>query len=212
VSARVIELSSRLTRVQQDFVAETLPMVREIAVRIAWRCCGVIGWKDLLSIGNVALTEQVRTFDPSRKKTLREYAFTAVRGAMLDALRIESRLQKVVRQGMDKAIVVQADDEDMESFTDALVAGGLANLAGEPMRTDDAEDEEALREIRAWVRCAVSELSTEAQRLVELHYVRGMAIESAGREMGLGRTVVYARHRGLLKRLAEKLARHGVAK
>lgn len=202
--------SSRLTRTQQALVAEALPMVRQIVARLWWRGSGVVGWEDLLSIGQVKLTEVVRDFDPGRGVPFEAYAWPAVHGAMRDALRGEARMQQVVRLGAYQSVDVQPEDGDPESFSDALVAGMLANLEGEPLRAEDAEADQVLGEALALLRRAVAELSAEDQQLIDLHYVKHVPLEQAGKEMGMGRTVIKARHRGMLKRLAARLRWYGL--
>jgi RNA polymerase sigma factor FliA len=201
---------SRLTRVQQALVVEALPMVRQIVARLYWRGCGVVRWEDILAIGQVELTQVVRGFDPGRGVAFETYAWPAVHGAMRDALRDEARMQQVVRLGAYNAIDVQTEDGDPESFGDSLVAGMLANLKGEPLQTEDAESDQLLREALALLRHAVSELSAEDRRLIDLHYVKHLPLEQVGKEMGMGRTVIKARHRGMLKRLVARLGWLGI--
>jgi RNA polymerase sigma factor FliA len=211
MSGDVIEFPpSRLTRAQQAFVTEALPMVRQILARLYWRGCGVVRWEDLISIGQLKLAEVVRMFDPGRGVPFEAYAWPAVHGAMRDALRNEARMQQVVRLGAYNAIDVQLDEGDPESFGDALVAGMLANLQGEPMRTEDAEADELFREALALLRRAMSELSSEDQRLIKLHYNEHLPLEQVGNQMGMGRTVIKARHRGMLKRLVARLGWLGI--
>ena len=90
MSGEVIKLSSRLTRQQQKWMVEALPIVRQIAAPMWWRCRhGVLGFEDLLSIGNIKAAELLPEFDPSRG-TLRRYLWRPVHGVMCDASSVDA--------------------------------------------------------------------------------------------------------------------------
>jgi RNA polymerase sigma factor FliA len=206
MSGEVIRLPRGLTRQQQALVVATRSLVRKVAALLCLQFPRGMAWEEMVAIGELALSEAARSFDPARDVPFEAYAWMRVHGAIHNALTRERRWHRAARDGVYKAIATQGEARDRESFSDALVAGMLMNLAGEVSRSGDAEADLACAQMRAALRRALSELSREDQRLIELHYVKELTLEEAGRTLSMCRTTVKARHRGLLKRVMAKLS------
>src|ERR1700738_3642865 len=72
-----------------DLVHQGLPVVQMVSRRIARRLGGHVQLDDLLGIGNLALVEVARGYDPSRAE-FPSYAATRLKWAILDGLRRET--------------------------------------------------------------------------------------------------------------------------
>ncbi len=67
-----------------------LPMVRRLAWSVARRCPGLIPVDDLYGEGLLGLVEARRRYDPTRGAAFTTYAWSRIRGRMLDFLRKET--------------------------------------------------------------------------------------------------------------------------
>lgn len=207
MSGEVISLPrAGLTKQQQALVMATRQLVQKVSALLWSRYPRVMAWEELRAIGELSLSEAAREFDPARGVPFEAYAWLRVHGAIRHAITREWRWQRAVREGGYKAIEVQGEARDRESFSDALVTGMLMNLAGEVSRSGDPEADVMYAQMKVALGRALSELSAEDQRLVELHYVKELPLEESGKALSMCRTTVKARHRGLLKRVTAKLS------
>jgi RNA polymerase sigma factor FliA len=211
MSGKVIPLPGGMTRAQQGLVVAHRALVRKVAALLCLRFPHVMAWEEMVSIRELALSEAARSFDPARDVPFEAYAWMRVHGAIHNALMREQRWRRAARDGVYKAIVAQGEARDREAFSDALVAGMLMNLVGEVSRSGDPEAGVVYAQMKTALDRALSELSLEDRRLVELHYVKELTLEEAGKELSMCRTTVKARHRGLLKRVTAKLSWLGVS-
>jgi RNA polymerase sigma factor for flagellar operon FliA len=212
VSGKVIPLPpAGLTRQQQTLVMAARQAVQKVAALLWLRYPRVMAWEEMLAIGELSLAEAVRQFEPWRGVPFEAYAWRRVHGAIRQAILREWQWQRAVREGAYKAIEVQGEAQDRETFSDALVTGMLMNLAGEVSRSGDVETDVMYEQMMTALGRALSELSAEDQRLVELHYVKELPLEESGKALSMCRTTVKARHRGLLKRVTAKLSWLGMS-
>lgn len=73
--------------ISSEQIAELLPMVRKIVHRVVVYLKPPLSFEDLVSAGTVGLVKAARDFDPSRQAEFKTYAYTKVKGAILDELR-----------------------------------------------------------------------------------------------------------------------------
>lgn len=211
MSGKVIPLPPvGLTRQQQRLVTAARQLVQKVAALLWLRYPRVMAWEEMLAIGELALAEVARQFEPERGVPFEGYAWRWVHGAIRQAIMREWRWQRIVREGGYKAIEVQGEAQDREAFSDALVTGMLMNLAGKVLRSGDVETDVMYEQMMTALGRALSELSVEDRKLVELHYVKELTLEESGKALSMCRTTVKARHRGLLKRVTAKLSWLGV--
>ena len=211
MSEKVIPLPAGLTRAQQALVVAHRWLVRKVAALLWLRFPRLMAWEDIVAIGELALVEAARSFDVEREVPFEAYAWLRVHSAIHNAIMRERNWHHRAREGAYKAAAVQGEARDREAFSDALVAGMLMNLVGEVSRSGDPEADVVYAQVKTALERALSELSLEDRRLVELHYVKELTLEEAGKELCMGRTTVKARHRGLLKRVTAKLSWLGVS-
>jgi len=83
--------SDKLTTSKQSLdnnrIAEFLPMVAKIAQRVVTYLKPPLSFEDLVSAGTIGLVKAARDYDPSRKADFKTYAYIRIKGAILDELR-----------------------------------------------------------------------------------------------------------------------------
>ncbi len=90
----------RLTAPDRDkLVEDYLPLVRHVVTRIAAGLPSHVDSEELFQVGSVGLLNASRGFDPERGVTFKTYAFTLIRGSILDELR---RLDVVPRSTRER--------------------------------------------------------------------------------------------------------------
>jgi len=73
--------------VENDWIAEFLPMVHRIARQVVTYLKPPLSFEDMVSAGAVGLVRAARDFDPSHQAEFKTYAYIRIKGAILDELR-----------------------------------------------------------------------------------------------------------------------------
>jgi RNA polymerase sigma factor for flagellar operon FliA len=73
--------------VDNEQIAQFLPMVRKIARRVITYLKPPLSFEDLVSAGTVGLVKAAGDFDPSYQADFKTYAYIRIKGAILDELR-----------------------------------------------------------------------------------------------------------------------------
>ncbi|MHC4692362.1 MAG: sigma-70 family RNA polymerase sigma factor [Planctomycetota bacterium] len=93
--------------VENDQIAEFLPMVRRIVHKVVTYLKPPLSFEDLVSAGTVGLVKAARDFDSSYNTEFKTYAYTKIKGAILDELRgwsfVPANLNKQIRSAMQMA-------------------------------------------------------------------------------------------------------------
>ena len=108
---------------REALIVETLPLIRQIAQRIALRLSGTVEIPDLVNAGVIGLLDAIDKFEPAKGVKFRTYAEVRIRGAILDSLRQldwaprslrrkGKKLQRV-REGLNQTLGRQAADEEL---------------------------------------------------------------------------------------------------
>ena len=82
---------------REDLVLANLPLVDYAVRELASRLPGHVGREDLVSAGQLALTQAATAFDPTRGVPFPAYARTRIRGALIDELRTVDWASRGVR-------------------------------------------------------------------------------------------------------------------
>lgn len=76
------------TQAERDrLVEQFLPLVRYVVARLPITMPGALDRDDFYSVGVVGLMHAAATFDPGRGASFKTFAYTAIRGAILDEVR-----------------------------------------------------------------------------------------------------------------------------
>ncbi len=79
-------------KIDEETVAQYLPMVHKIARRVATYIRPPLSFEDLISAGFVGLVKACRDYDSSHKAEFKTYAYIKIKGAILDEMRSLSLL------------------------------------------------------------------------------------------------------------------------
>ena len=89
--------SSELESWRNALIERHLPLVRFVAERLARTLPRSVALDDLVSAGTFGLMDAIKGFDPGRAVRFRTYASARVRGAILDSLRSDDWVPRLVR-------------------------------------------------------------------------------------------------------------------
>lgn len=104
-AARRTYLDQKQRPIDDSRIVELLPMVRKIAQKVLTYLRPTLSIDDLISAGTVGLVKAARDYDPSFQAEFKTYAYTRIKGAILDELRnsysLPVDLHQQVRQAMN---------------------------------------------------------------------------------------------------------------
>lgn len=83
-------------------VTDYLPLVRYIVGRLPLQLPRFMDEDDLISVGVLGLIHAAKTYDPDMGASFKTYAYTNIRGAILDELRRHDTLPRSMRDRMKK--------------------------------------------------------------------------------------------------------------
>jgi RNA polymerase sigma factor for flagellar operon FliA len=113
--------------IDDERIAELLPMVRKIVQRVATYLKPPLSFEDLVSAGTLGLIKAARDYDPSHEAEFETYAYIRIKGAVLDELRRFSYLPARVNRQIQDALRVSREitEKTGTAPTDAELAGEL---------------------------------------------------------------------------------------
>ena len=132
----------RRTDAERDrMIEQYLPLVRYVVARLPVTMPGSLDKDDFYSVGVIGLMHAATTFDPTRGASFKTFAYTAIRGAILDEVRKHDpvprnrrdRLRKMDRANSalwnelgreptlgELAEVIECDESDLDDDLQAL--------------------------------------------------------------------------------------------
>ena len=96
-AARAKKNAAELERLRNALLERHQPLVRYIAERLLQTLPKSIELDDLVSWGNFGLMDAIRGFEPERNIKFKTYCTTRIRGAILDQLRSQDWVPRLVR-------------------------------------------------------------------------------------------------------------------
>ena len=72
---------------REALIVETLPLIRQIAHKMAMRLPSTLETRDLVNAGVLGLLDAIDKYEPERGVKFKTYAEVRIRGAILDSLR-----------------------------------------------------------------------------------------------------------------------------
>lgn len=203
-------------------------MVRSIARRVRVRTALRVEQEELVQLGMLGLMEASERFDPESGVMFSSFAYTRIRGAILDGLGAitgvkRAQLRRLKRQAAANEYVASLDHTnsyggDARELADAvqgvLFACDLADTLS--ARNDGDVDEVAphrttpersvgRRELRALVLRVLDGLPESEATLLRAHYVEGKSLSAIGDAQGVSRSWMSRIHTRALNRAREIL-------
>jgi len=122
---------------REELILRYLPLVKQLASRLAVRLPPWVSQEDLESAGIFGLMSAIDRFDPNHGTEFEAYAYLRVKGAMLDEIRrltwlprsLWQRMQEVnqVREELEKKSGQRPSDEELAKIL-GITAGELAKV------------------------------------------------------------------------------------
>ncbi|MCR9244194.1 MAG: FliA/WhiG family RNA polymerase sigma factor [bacterium] len=108
---------------RDNLVEQYLPLVRYVVARLPVTMPASLDRDDFYSVGVMGLMHAAATYDPARGASFKTFAYTAVRGAILDEVRKHDPVPRNRRdrlRKMDRAIAALRSDLDREPTIEEL--------------------------------------------------------------------------------------------
>ena len=147
----------RTTAERDRLVEQYLPLVRYVVARLPVTMPGTLDRDDFYSVGVIGLMHAAATYDPTRGAAFKTFAYTAIRGAILDEIR---RHDPVPRNRRDRL-------RKMERASSALHA--------------ELDREPTLAELADVLQCTEAELDLDLQAL---HTSRTLSLDESSDQEG----------------------------
>lgn len=151
---------ARIQRTQEErdrLVEKYLPLVRYVVARLPVTMPAMLDRDDFYGVGVMGLMHAASTYDPTRGASFKTFAYTAIRGAILDEIR---KHDPVPRNRRDRLRQIEQASKDL-----------YAALNREPTMAELAEA----------MQCSVEELESDFQAL---HTARTLSLDDTGSSSG----------------------------
>ncbi len=192
-----------LATAESDLMSQGLGVVQAVSRRIARRLGGNVPPDDLVGIGNLALLDVVRTYDPSRASFV-SYATSRLSWAILDGLRRETHVRTVAARalaliGSERLAEAHAEaaataepstsiEEDQDALTRLLeghaaaLAVGLLTTPPETPHPETPEDALQQAQEAHAIKGVIAALPDREKTLMERHYYGGERFDVIARD------------------------------
>ena len=204
-------------RDQRDaLILEHLPLVRHVLGKLLAQLPAGVDIENLESAGVLGLVETANKFDPNRGIQFKTYAYTRIRGAVLDELRRNCPLPQLVLQRVTRIrkayrdlpapvtvdALAAATGLTADEVADALAAFRLTKMVSWNESTDrmigtylddrqEPPDAEALRsEQEMLLKDAIMQLIPRERTVVTLYYLEDLRLAEIGEVMNLSESRV----------------------
>ncbi len=218
---------------RDQLILEHLSMVRHLVGKLIAELPPGVDVDNLESAGVLGLVEAAHHFDPERGAQFKTYAYTRIRGAVLDELRRncplpQHMLQQVarVRRAYDELpppvtadALAAATGLSAEEVADCLAAIRMTRLLsweenGEPIgtRLDDPRRPDRLAEKaeqKALLTAALGSLDERERLIVTLYYLEDLRLKEIGQVLRLSESRISRLLSAALFHLGEYLRTHG---
>jgi RNA polymerase sigma factor FliA len=152
----------RSTEQRDKLIEQYLPLVRYVVARLPLAMPGSLDRDDFYSVGVMGLMHAASSYDPARGASFKTFAYTAIRGAILDEVRKHDpvprnrrdRLRKLdranaeLRAALDRqptpaelATLLQCSEQELDDDLQALHTSRMLSL---DQRTGDDDDGDSL--------------------------------------------------------------------
>lgn len=197
----------------EELILSHLPLVRHILGRLAARLPRGVDVDNLQAAGVLGLVEAANRFDPSRGIAFKTFAYTRIRGAILDELRRNSpfpqelqekiaRIRKVLQllpPPVKVAVLAEKTGLSEDEVTDCLGAMRLLRSVSwsefmsqhtRCIAQERPEDHLELDERKQLLSEAITQLPETERLVVTLYYMEDLRLKEIGQVLGLSESRV----------------------
>lgn len=220
-----------LNDAERALVAQTIPMIKMLATRMAKRFRHV-PFDDFISVGSTAAVFAARTFDPTRGTDFDSFAYKRISGAMTrDApTEVVGKLHmRIARALKDYDPDARAPseltlDEAMEDTPETAKARSIQWLrqqatesalgtlfaSAEVEVTEDASERASREQRIEALNVAVQELDEQERYFVRRYYADDADLDTIANELQVVKRTVSRIHQRVKEQLEKKLRRAGI--
>ena len=213
-----------------NLVREYLPLVKKIGLHLSARLPQVIELDDLMQVGMIGLINAGSSYDPSQGASFSTYAGIRIKGAMLDEVRRNDWVPRMVQQNIrqvseaikllearfgrsvsDTEIAAELDMpiEEYHKLTRDLVHCRMISLedTNDTVESDERDPFAKIEgaESRALLADAIQGLPEKERLMMSLYYVEELNLKEIGLVMGVSESRISQIHGQALARLRSKV-------
>ncbi len=203
---------------REALINDYLPFVKAIVKEIKKRFGKELNSEELEAYGRLGLTEAAQKFDPKFSCSFRTYAYYRVKGAILDALRLDKSLwedrELIYLDGVNNylgaGVIREHTGNDCEFFKE--LRDGIASLATIHLLSECGEDSEKRyldNESRAEVLAALGKLNEREREIIIMFYFEEASLSEIATKLGISISAVSRIHKRAIERLRAILTRYG---
>lgn len=85
-------------KIKEQLIIKYMPLVKLVAGRMAIYFGGNVEYDDLVSYGSIGLLDAIEKFDSQKGVKFETYAYTRIKGAIIDCVRSQDFLPRSIRQ------------------------------------------------------------------------------------------------------------------
>lgn len=85
-------------KIKEQLIIKYMPLVKLVASRMAIYFGGNVEYDDLVSYGSIGLLDAIEKFDSQKGVKFETYAYTRIKGAIIDCVRSQDFLPRSIRQ------------------------------------------------------------------------------------------------------------------
>lgn len=85
-------------KIKEQLIIKYMPLVKLVAGRMAIYFGGNVEYDDLVSYGSIGLLDAIEKFDSQKGVKFETYAYTRIKGAIIDCVRNQDFLPRSIRQ------------------------------------------------------------------------------------------------------------------
>ena len=220
--------------IKEEVVRRFIPVVRQIAERVAQRLPRSVDVDDLAQEGNIGLMDAMKRYDPSRGILFKTFCSPRVNGAMMDALRNQDWVPRLERQrtgqverarrafrdrhGRDPSDGEIADELDlrekdvmrtqprqMHSVSDRRHPAGEDSEQPLESIAESAESDPMDTVHRSDLMEELGKILTEKERsILTMYYQRGLTLRQIGAQLSITESRVCQIHANVIRRLRQQ--------
>lgn len=192
--------ATHITRpIDEKLIREHMPLVRQIARRIAARAPASVAADDLLSAGSLGLVDSLLRNKGGEGASFACYVRMRIKGAIYDEMRSSDWLPRRARNQEQQEKEGPARPVAVIRFDD-LPPGHESSPANKEPRSNPMEMLDTKRSHEK-LRDALDTVPKRDRLILHLHYFRGMQIREIGRLLGISEARISQIHHRALSRI-----------
>jgi len=225
---------SRTAEIREKLIERYLSLVKLVASRLAISLPQHVDKDDLISNGFFGLLDAIEKYDPTRGIKFETYAVVRIRGAILDAIRVQDWVPTSIRQKAKQyeQMIAQLENKLGRSATDEEIAAGLGISSSElytlitqlnastiiPLeeftKTETSSnhlvnpsDQIEIEEVKQALAKTIDKLPEKEKLVVTLYYYEGLTLKEISLILKLSEARISQLHTKSIFRLRGALSR-----